>query len=915
MNRNTLAAIAFALALVGPSGPAQAQDFFLADSVTQVAGLDGVENAAWSPDSRHLYTVSSIDSAVTLLSLDASGNLTIDQILMNGVDGLTGLQGANGVAVSPDGRHVYVAARDDSALSVFSRDENSGELTFVESIFDDTDGVDGLRQAWSVAVAPDGSAVYATGREDDAVASFARDANTGALTFVDVDIDRSGVVSGMFRPEAVAVSPDGNHVYVASNADDAVVVFAVDGPTGSLDFLEFWEAPGFFGQDENDVEGLNGASEVLVSPDGLNVYVAARSGDAIVTFDRVPSTGLLTPTDLVENDVDGATGLDGVVDLAVAGDRVYAVAVSDHLTTYARDATTGALTQISDIEDGVGGVEGLDFVGSVTVSPDGAYLTTTSVRDDAVGHFERDTLSGNLVFIEARRDDLGTIAGLNDVRALAVSPGGRNLYSAGFGDDAIGVFALDRDSYQLEFLEYQINGANGVLGLGGVTELAVSPDRQHLYAVGSNDDAVVVFRRSGERGQLSFVEAFTGEPNSPVTGLSVPVDVAISDDGAFVYVAGRGDGAISSFSRDPDTGSLSPLDRIDDIPGLSSVSSITLGGEGHFMFGVSPFGNDIVVLERDPVSGLISLPAGSAQSGATLKSGGSSTQELGAFELNIDGELVLFIVANRTSPNEVVIYRIGPGGERTEVASIPGATATDLSDSPLVSEGIIFFFTELFGPTPGFSTKEFASVSFDGEVLSDSMPAFSFSDLPVLNQTLTGNQLQAPAATFGVGSDNALVTISQEITDPPEPYADAYVWSALSGVTAAGGARQVIEVGSVTVPPRSLDIQLTAQLPQLPENASWVCVEVSTIDVPAPTPCSSGSPSGAGPIAEQFTLTAFTRRTYIVDYPRDASFPFRFKANIVLSPDAVAVNNEHKFVVLNDGDRIFKTGFESTREL
>src|SRR2546427_9658116 len=62
----------------------------------------------------------------------ASSYLRFLEVQRNGSGGVTGLNGATGVAVSPDGKHVYAAGELDDALAVFTRDSASGALTFVE---------------------------------------------------------------------------------------------------------------------------------------------------------------------------------------------------------------------------------------------------------------------------------------------------------------------------------------------------------------------------------------------------------------------------------------------------------------------------------------------------------------------------------------------------------------------------------------------------------------------------------------------------------------------------------------------------------------------------------------------------------------------------------------------------------------
>src|SRR5688572_5961075 len=62
----------------------------------------------------------------------------------------------------------------------------------------------------------------------------------GSLTRVEEDRDPSsgGTAEGLDDVEGVAVSPDGAHVYVASNLDDAVVTFSRSPATGGLTRVE-----------------------------------------------------------------------------------------------------------------------------------------------------------------------------------------------------------------------------------------------------------------------------------------------------------------------------------------------------------------------------------------------------------------------------------------------------------------------------------------------------------------------------------------------------------------------------------------------------------------------------------------------------------------------------------------------------
>jgi DNA-binding beta-propeller fold protein YncE len=140
-----------------------------------------------SPDDGHVYVASSRSSTVTVFRRDpGTGALTFVEAQEWGVgSSADDLSGAHGVAVSPDGGHVYVVTKSDRLLT-FGRNPDTGALTYVETLTDNVGGVDGLEGAQSVAVSPDNEHVYAVGFKDDALAVFNRDPGTGALTFVQV---------------------------------------------------------------------------------------------------------------------------------------------------------------------------------------------------------------------------------------------------------------------------------------------------------------------------------------------------------------------------------------------------------------------------------------------------------------------------------------------------------------------------------------------------------------------------------------------------------------------------------------------------------------------------------------------------------------------------------------------------------
>ena len=369
-----------------------------------------------------------LSTASPASALAAEGELT--------TSGGTPLPSATGLVISPDGKHLYATAQD--TLTAFVT--NQGRLSVAEVETDGIGGVDGLEGATGVAISPDGDHVYVASATDDALAAFVRSPATGKLDFVEAEKD-SPAVDGLDGAHWVSVSPDGKHVYVASALDDAVTVFARDAGTGEVEWVETNK------DGVGAVVGLNGARGVSTSPDGKHVYVASQNDDSITAFARNPGTGRLSFLESL-NDGFGADGLNGARGVAIspAGDHLYVASIGGAVAAFTRNKTSGTLDFVEAEKDN--GLVGLDGARGVTVTPDGKHVYVAAFTDAAVTLLRRDPSTGELDFLESYFE--GGFAGeaLFSASGVATSPDGLRLYlssaQASFGQ--IAVFAREADT-------------------------------------------------------------------------------------------------------------------------------------------------------------------------------------------------------------------------------------------------------------------------------------------------------------------------------------------------------------------------------------------------------------------------------------------------------------------------------------
>jgi SprB repeat/Lactonase, 7-bladed beta-propeller len=103
------------------------------------------------------------------------------------------MNGPTRLRISNDGEHIYVTSSNDDAMIAFRRDPSDGTLTFETAVYDTDSDINGLDGAQAVTVSPDGKNMYAAGNVDDAIAIFSC---TYILTNVETICEGDSVVVG-----------------------------------------------------------------------------------------------------------------------------------------------------------------------------------------------------------------------------------------------------------------------------------------------------------------------------------------------------------------------------------------------------------------------------------------------------------------------------------------------------------------------------------------------------------------------------------------------------------------------------------------------------------------------------------------------------------------------------------------------
>ncbi|MBN3181454.1 beta-propeller fold lactonase family protein [Pectobacterium brasiliense] len=590
---------------------------------------------------------STTKNAVVFFSRDTtSGALTFVGSLV-GSDTIP-LKSPSGIVLSSDGTSAYISNLGNDSITVLSRDAETGTLDYVTTINKSTIAADTksaeippddryLNGLQDIVISPDNRFVYVSSNSQGTVSIFSRDADSGELTYAGtLNLYSAGhIPANALALRELVMSEDGSALYVAAFGSKSLLVFGRDSDSGALTY-------------RNSVELLiNTVNHLAVSEDGKNIYAGVSTffaGLNVLTaaahapYSQTADMPFATSVTLSDPELDAADDYKGATiivsrngdasandhfafqnggDLTLAGSSIQYQGATIATFNVSEGAVTIVFTEsvtktvANQVLHQVTYRNGGDTAGSsiplkVTFS-DGAkdtglLLTLVPNKPPVVennayvppsataGQSYTAELPANL-FRDPENGALtlqvnGLPAGLTfdpDTRTISGTPA-----LNGAGTFTISVAASDASGEQS----------------GHTLTLTIAPNPEQVPAIGGESSALT------NKDVLEWINA----PGTSVNILGGTKDTALSADGKTLYVVSSPDGGsavLSVFVRNTEgkfglsktffnyrevfNNETLQFDRFDDNPSLAGASEVTLSSDGQYLYVVGSEGNTVTL--------------------------------------------------------------------------------------------------------------------------------------------------------------------------------------------------------------------------------------------------------------------------------------------------------------------------------
>jgi 6-phosphogluconolactonase len=188
------------------------------------------------------------------------------------------------------------------------------------------------------------------------------------------------------------------------------------------------------------------------------------------------------------------------------------------------------------------------------MSPDNRFLLVPDLGLDKVFAYALDSATGKL-----------TLASTTDTRPgfgprhMLFGKGGKFAYVLGEMASAVAVMSYDKKTGKLTLVENIDTIPPQLTVENNSAELALSNDGQFLYATNRGHDSVTVFKVNAANGKLTNLQ------NIPTQG-HIPRGMSLDPDGTHLLTGNQNSDTITVFDRDTKTGKLTFASQMTDIP-------------------------------------------------------------------------------------------------------------------------------------------------------------------------------------------------------------------------------------------------------------------------------------------------------------------------------------------------------------
>ena len=178
----------------------------------------------FSPDDRYLIAADLGIDKVLVYRHDASTG----ELAEHGSAAVAPGGGPRHFTFHPSGKVAYVINELTSTVTAFSWNAESGELTEIQTIDTLPADFEEANKTAEILVHPSGKFLYGSNRGHDSIAVFSIDEATGRLTFV----ERMG--EGVAWPRNFRIDPTGKFMLIANRDANDVKVYRIDQASGRL---------------------------------------------------------------------------------------------------------------------------------------------------------------------------------------------------------------------------------------------------------------------------------------------------------------------------------------------------------------------------------------------------------------------------------------------------------------------------------------------------------------------------------------------------------------------------------------------------------------------------------------------------------------------------------------------------------